>query len=159
MVIMKIASLALALMLGASPLLTHAQESGVVTDEQILIKQVQADKRAVYAKNLGLTDGESRAFWPVYDDYEAKSKKLDDRFAKLIDNYASSYDKMSDAEAAGILKEKMAIERDRMSLKQTYTAKIAKVLPAKKALRYAQLETRIETLIRSQVYGIIPLAR
>lgn len=156
---MRIAPLAVALFLSASPLLAQAQDSGVVTDEQILIKQVQSDKRAVYAKNLGMTDSESRAFWPVYDEYEAKSKKLDDRFAKLIDNYAASYDKMSDAEAAGILKEKMAIERDRMSLKQAYTAKIAKVLPAKKALRYAQLETRIETLVRSQVYGIIPLAR
>jgi hypothetical protein len=53
----------------------------------------------------------------------------------------------------------MAIEKERAALKQTYTKKIAKVLPAKKALRYAQLETRIETLIRRNVYSLIPLVR
>ena len=58
-----------------------------------------------------------------------------------------------------MLKTKMQIEKDRMALKQTYTQKIAKVLPAVKALRYAQLETRIENMIRRDVYGLIPLAR
>ena len=57
-----------------------------------------------------------------------------------------------------MLKEKMAIEKDRMALKQSYTQKIAKAIPAKKALRYAQVETRIENMIRRDVYGLIPLA-
>ena len=58
-----------------------------------------------------------------------------------------------------MLKTKMSIEKERMALKQAYTKKIAKVLPATKALRYSQLETRIENMIRRDVYGLIPLAR
>ena len=53
----------------------------------------------------------------------------------------------------------MAIEKEGAALKQKYTAKIAKVLPAKKALRYAQLETRVQNLIQRNVYSLIPLAR
>jgi len=45
-----------------------------------------------------------------------------------------------------------------MALKQSYTHRIAKAIPAKKALRYAQVETRIENMIRRDVYGLIPLA-
>ena len=45
-----------------------------------------------------------------------------------------------------------------MALKQTYTRRVARALPAKKALRYAQVETRIENMIRRDVYGLIPLA-
>jgi hypothetical protein len=56
-----------------------------------------------------------------------------------------------------MLRTKMTLEKDRMTLKQKYTKKIAKVLPANKALRYAQIETRIENMLRSGMYSLIPL--
>jgi hypothetical protein len=86
-------------------------------------------------------------------------KGYQDRLAANINNFAEKYDTLTDADAAAILKEKMAIEKGRAALKQKYTAKVAKVLPSKKALRYAQLETRIQVLIDRNVYGLIPLAR
>jgi len=158
---MRILPLALALGLAAiaSPLASHAQVQGVAADEQIVMKQVMTDKRAVYAKNLSLSESESRAFWPIYDEYEGKAKKLDDRFMTMLNDYAAKYETLTDADAASILKEKLAIEKDRIALKQAYTKKIATALPAKKALRYAQIETRIETMMRSQIYGLIPLAQ
>lgn len=156
---MRILALALLLTVTVStPLRAGAQELELVTDEQILLKRVMTDKRTVYAASLDLSDSESRAFWPIYDEYEAKVKKLDDRFLALVNRFAAEYDTLSDAEAAEMLKEKMTIENDRMALKQTYTRKIAKALPAKKALRYAQVETRIENMLRRDVYALIPLA-
>ena len=153
-------ALALAAVLASSfPALSHAQEQGTAADEQILLKQVMTDKRAVYARNLDMTGTESAAFWPIYDEYEAKVKKLDDRFIALVNEFAKKYDSLSDADATAMLKEKMDIEKERVALKQEYTRKIAKVLSPKKALRYAQLETRIETAIRGDVYSAIPLAR
>jgi hypothetical protein len=155
---MKIASLAAALLFTVSPLVAQAQDLGLATDEQILLKQVMTDKRAIYAKNLGLSDAESSAFWPVYDEYELKMKKLDDRFLALVNDFVAKYQTLTDADATVMLKEKMAIEKQREALKQTYTKKVAKVLPPVKALRYAQLETRIENMVRRDVYGLIPLA-
>ena len=162
---MKIARIVVTLMAlvgGTLPFAAYSQDEvpdqGLVADEQILLKQVMTDKRAVYANNLEMTGTESAAFWPVYDEYEAKLKKLDDRFLNLVNNYAAKYDTLTDAEATAGLKEKMAIESERADLKQKYTKKIAKILSPKKALRYAQLETRIEITLRSQVYSLIPLA-
>jgi len=139
--------------------LAQAQNAGLATDEQILLRQVNTDKKALYATNLGLTEEESAKFWPLYDEYEAKVKPLQDRLLANINSFAEKYDTLSDAEAAAILKEKMAIEKEREALKQKYTAKIAKELPPKKALRYAQLETRIQNMLARDIYGIIPLAR
>jgi hypothetical protein len=139
--------------------LAQAQDAGLATDEQILLKQVNTDKKAVYAQNLGLTESESAKFWPIYDEYEARLKPVQDRLLANINTFAEKYDTLTDAEAAVILKEKMAIEKEREALKQKYTAKIAKELPAKKALRYAQLETRIQVMLARDIYGIIPLAR
>jgi len=64
-------------------------------------------------------------------------------FVANVNRFAEKFDGMTDADAAAILKEKMAIEKDRAELKQTYTKKIEKVLPAKKALHHAPPETRI----------------
>lgn len=155
---MRFAPLAVALLLAAFPFASQAQDTGVSSDEQILLKEVMNNKRKVYADNLNLTETESYAFWPIYDEYEAKVKKLNDRFLALVNDYATKFDTMTDADAKAMLKEKMKIEKDRMDLKQDYTKKVEKVLPGKKALRYSQIETRLDILLRKDVYGIIPMA-
>jgi len=156
---MRFGPLAIALLVTTFTPLVQAQDAGLAADEQILLKQVMTDKKALIAANLGLTEEESTRFWPVYDDYEAKVKKVNDRLIANINRFAEKYDTLTDADATAILKEKMAIEKEREALKQTYTKKVAKVLPAKKALRYAQLETRIAILAQRNIYSLIPLAR
>ncbi len=110
-------------------------------------------------QNLELTGSESEKFWPIYDEYEAKVKKVNDRLLANINTFAEKYDTLTEDDAAAVLKEKMAIEKEREALKQTYTKKFAKVLPPKKALRYAQLETRISIMAQRNLYSLIPLAR
>jgi len=156
---MRFGPLALALLVTALPTLVLAQDAGLASDEQILLKQINTNKKSVYAENLGLTEEESAKFWPIYDEYEAKQKPLQDRFLANLNTFAEKYDTLTDEEAAAILKEKMAIEKEGAALKQKYTAKIAKELPPKKALRYAQLETRVQNLVTRNVYSLIPLAR
>jgi hypothetical protein len=69
---MRFGPLALALLMTASVPLAQAQDAGLATDEQILLKQVNTDKKALYAQNLGLTEEESAKFWPVYDEYRPR---------------------------------------------------------------------------------------
>jgi len=156
---MRFGPLAIAFLVTTLSPLVQAQDAGLATDEQILLKQVNTDKKALYANNLGLTEEESAKFWPIYDEYEAKVKPLQDRLLVNINEFVTKYDTLTDAEAAAILREKMAIEKEREALKQKYTAKIAKTLPDKKALRYAQLETRVQLMIGRDIYSMIPLAR
>jgi hypothetical protein len=156
---MKLASLALALIVAASPLVSVAQDASTSADEQILIKQIQTNRRGVYAEYMKLTEAESKAFWPIYDEYEAHRKKLADRYLAMVNDFAAKYDTLTDAQAADMLKERLAIERKRLELKARYTDRIAQVLPGRKALRYAQIESRIENLSQRNLYTIIPLAR
>ena len=160
---MRLVPLAFALFVTSLPLASSAQDSAPDTvptvDEQILLNKVMNDKRSVYAHNLNMTEAESKVFWPIYDEYEARVKKLDDRFIALVNEFAEKYDALTDKDAKSMLDEKMSIEAKRMALKQEYTRKVEHVLPPVKALRYSQLETRIEILVRRNVYGLIPLAR
>lgn len=156
---MRLAPLVFAFALTSLPVLSQAQDAGLATDEQILLTQVNTDKKKVYAEYLGLTEEESKKFWPIYDEYERAVKPYQDRLLANVNNFAEKYDTLTDADAASMLKEKMAIEKGREELKQKYTAKVAKELPPKKALRYAQLETRIQLLVGRNLYTLIPLAR
>jgi hypothetical protein len=160
---MRRITLAAAIVAVAVPLFASAQDQSaqlrsVRADEQIMLNQIMVDKRSVYTKALKLTDDESRAFWPVYDEYEAKVKTIDDRFVQLIDDYATKYSTMTDADARRMLAAKMKLDRERMDLQQAYTKKVARAVPAIKALRYAQLESRIDNELMHQVMLLVPLA-
>ena len=160
---MRISPLVVALVAIACPLLASAQDQSVQVqsiraDEQIILSRIMTDKRAIYTQAMRLTDEESRAFWPVYDEYEAKVKKIDDRFIRLVNDYAAKYSTMTDVDARGMLAAKMKIDWERMALQQAYTRKIGKAMPAIKALRYAQLESRIDNELQREVMQLIPLA-
>jgi hypothetical protein len=155
---MRIATVAMALVIAACPVVSTAQES-LVADEQIIIKQIQTDRRAVYADNLKLTDSESRAFWPIYDEYEASMKKITDQRLAMLDNYAAKYDTLTDADAAQMIASRMKLDKETLALKQKYARKIQKALPGVKALRYMQLQDRVDNVIAGEAYSIIPLAR
>jgi len=157
---MRLAPLAVLALLTALPLASQAKEKvSLNADEQVLIKQIQSDRRAISADNLGLTEAESAKFWPIYDEYEARRQKYEERYVAMVNDFAEKYDSLTDAQAEKILAERMDIERKQLELKEEFTKKIAKVLPGKKALRYAQIESRITNLLRRNLYSVIPLAR
>jgi hypothetical protein len=154
---MRIASLALALVVAASPLVSNAQQS-VKADEQIVIKQVQTDRRAILSANLGLTEEESRVFWPIYDQYEQDMKKITDQRLAMLDEYAAKYETLSDTDADGLLKKRYKLDEQATAIKVKYAKKIQKVLPSTKALRYVQLQDRIDNVIAGELLSLIPMA-
>ena len=157
---MRFVPLAFAVVLAtvASPELAQAQDS-VKADEQIILRQIQTDRRAVYAMNLELTDQESKAFWPVYDEFEAAMKKVTDARLELLNQYAAKYDALNDADAKQMLGRRMQLDKEAFALRQKYAKKVQQVLPSVKALRYVQLQDRIDNILAGNMYSMIPLAR
>ena len=102
-------------------------------DQWTAIQQVQADlkadRQAVVAANLPLTEGEAQAFWPAYKEYRGEVEKLGDRMAKLIAAYAANFETMTDAKADAFFNDLLAIDRDRLAVREKYVPKIRAVLP------------------------------
>ena len=57
----------------------RSQHSRINAEDQVLLSQIQADKPAVVLKSLELTDPESRAFTPIYDEYQDERKEIAER--------------------------------------------------------------------------------
>lgn len=127
------------------------------SDIQTLRADLQADRQAVVAENLGLTDAEAPAFWPVYREYRNEIEKVNDRSVKLIGDYAAKYDTMTDTDADAFFKEWLSIEKARADLRDKYVKKVRKVLPGKKAMRYFQIENKLDAVVNIGLVSQIPL--
>jgi len=136
-----------------------AQSTGTGSDIEVARAQLAADRKAIVAQNLPLTDQESAAFWPVYDDYRAQMKKINDRKVALIKSYAGSYNSLTDQQALDMLKESQDINKSELDLKSNYVDKFKKVLPPKKVARYYQIESKLDAIVNYGLARDIPLAQ
>jgi len=128
-------------------------------ENQALLSQIQTDKRAIVLKGLQLTDPESAAFTPIYDEYEAERKQLADRTVALLDKFVANYDSMTDDAARGILKDWLGLEDSRLDLTKKYAKRFEKVLPAPKVLRFVQIENKLDTAVEMEAVRLVPLAK
>jgi hypothetical protein len=141
----------------AAPRAASAQTVDRWTTIQQLQADLKADRQAVVAENLPLTEAEAQAFWPVYKSYRGDVEKVGERFGALIMAYASSFETMTDAKADAFFKDSLAIDRDRLTLRETYVPKVRAVLPAQKAARFFQIENKLDAIVNLSLAAEIPL--
>ena len=140
----------------ATPLLAQDKPAD---NNQLVLEKVKADKKLLVAENMQLTEGEAKAFWPVYESYQRDLGKINDRLVKLINDYAASYQTMTDAAATKLSDEAVAIEADRTKLAQSYLPKFRKVLPPTKVARYYQIENKVRAVVNYELAAEIPLVK
>jgi len=118
---------------------------------------VTADRKAVVVAELGLTDAEAKDFWPLYHEYRSAMDKITDDRLKLVLKYAQLYPNVPEAEAKEMLNTYTSTEQRHVEKRAAYLKKFGKVLPAAKALRFAQVETRLDLVIQLNLAATIPL--
>lgn len=126
---------------------------------QILRDKVKADKKLVVAANMELTDAEAKGFWPVYEAYQKDLQSLNERLKKAILSYADGYNNrtLTDAQAKQLASEAIAIDEQGIQMRKACSAKLASILPGKKAARYLQIENKVRAALRYELAGGIPL--
>lgn len=148
----------LAFALIVSPVCAQEKKADA-SNMEILREKIHADKKLVVAANMDLTDAEAKAFWPLYQEYQAKLIKNNERLGKLIVNYAENYNSMTNDIAQKLMKESLAVEKERMALKELYLPKFQKVVSAMKAARYFQIENKIQAIVQYELADSIPLMK
>ena len=146
----------LAVLLLAASTASAAGEAATA-DMQILRDTIRANKKALVAASLTLSDAEAAQFWPLYDRYQAEMTAVNDRLVKLIEEYTASYRTLSDEKALDLANQHLAIEEDRIKVKKTYLPQFAKVLPGKKVARLYQIENKVEVILKHDLAEEIPV--
>ena len=149
------ATLALAVLVLASPTLAQS----VNDDVELIRSVVQTERKAVVAKNMQLTEAESEAFWPVYNEYEQSMRKVNDKRVEVLRRLAAEYQTLTDEQAEALLKESFDFQQERVKVRRSFVKKFAKALPGKRVARFYQIDGKIDSIIDFDLARTVPLVR
>jgi len=118
---------------------------------------LKSEKKEMVKDVLELTDAQYKVFWPLYDAYMAEMKPFNTILVNTITEYMDKYDTMTDEDAERLYHNFLVVDESWVKLKKKYFKKMNKVLPAKKAVRYFQLENRLRSMVLSDLTIDIPM--
>jgi hypothetical protein len=135
-----------------------------VTDMQALRSAVRADKKALVASTLKLTNAEAKRFWPIYDNYQRVVDSTNQRRVVAVEGLIALDKPISDLYARTLANELIAADEAEIKARRTLHNRLmrgvpTRVLPPKKAARYLQLESKIRAVLAYDIAATIPLIR
>jgi hypothetical protein len=139
----------------------RAAESGRPAAPQInldlLRDTIRANRKALIAVNLALTDEEAAKFWPLYDRYQKEISAVGDRLAALVEDYITHFRDLSNEKASQLTGDYLAAEADRLQVRRAYLGEFAKILPGRTVARFYQIENKMDAVLRYDLAGTIPV--
>ena len=114
-------------------------------------------KRALVEKNLQLTPAEAKKFWPIYDEHQKELEKILRKQNRAMNDYIAAEASMTDANAKRLITTVVSTDGDEQHLREATLKRVLKVLPARKAARYMQLENKLRSVVRYDIADHIPL--
>lgn len=156
---MLVAVLAPCAMAADAPAKGPAPAPGAQSPADAFRQASRADKRALVERNMQLTAAEAKVFWPIYDDYQMKLDRIVQRQNRAILDYINAESTMTDANAKRIAREILASDADEQKLRERMFRRLSSKLPARKAVRYLQIENKIRTVDRYDVAERMALVR
>ena len=156
-VTMSLVRILIVLMLAVSVVPAVAAGEAEEANIEILRDTIRANKKALVAATLTLSDTEAAQFWPVYDRYQGELAAVHDRLVKLLEDYSASYKSLTDEKATELVGQYLSIDEDRAKLRRTYLPEISKTLPGRKVARFYQIENKIDAIQRYDLAAEIPV--
>ena len=131
-------------------------DDGDVGDARLLL---QAGREEIIRDEMRLTAGEDTAFWPVYDRYQSELMKVRNRYAVLLTDYVQAYRSgtVSAEFADQLIDDFLDIQSDILKIKKKHLKDFRKILPARKAARFYQLENKMDAELEGQLSLVVPL--
>jgi hypothetical protein len=124
-----------------------------------LRQDLRTDKRGVVERNMQLTAEEAAKFWPIYDEYQRDIDRIAQRQNRAIIDYINTEHAMTDENAKRIEREILKADAAEQDLRERVLRKLLRALPARKAVRYMQIENKIRILQRYDIAERISLVQ
>ena len=137
----------------------HENESDKDRQLALFRKDIRSTRKQIIASNLDLAETEAAKFWPVYEQYAADLGKIDEDRATIVKEYAEAFGSVSDDQADNLIRRWLDTDIAAAQLRQKYVPIVRKVLPAKKAATFFQIDRRVSMMIDVQIMSQIPLVQ
>ena len=114
------------------------------------------EKKELVQVYMTIPEAKSAKFWELYDVYETSRKKLGQERIKLIEAYATNYEKLDNKKATELMTKKLAWADKYTKFQQSYFTKFSAIIGGLEASKFIQLEDYIENSIRLAIQEDIP---
>jgi Spy/CpxP family protein refolding chaperone len=114
------------------------------------------EKRAIVSDYMKLTPEEATAFWPLYDEYQNEYKELGKERINILIDYANNLATLTNEKADELVTRMKKNNRALDDLQYKYYKKMKKVITPLRAAQFLQLDSYIQTMIKSDVQNNIP---
>jgi len=150
---------AIVLLLTTAASLAQEKQPLVTLDNELEAarKLMATERKLVLAGELVLTPDESKAFWPVYNEYAEERRAIGDAEVRLISDFAENYQNMSDEFAERMLNDHLDIQSRALKLRRQYVKRFRKVLPPIKVAKLYQVENKLDAVVDYQLASQLPM--
>ncbi len=128
---------------------------------QAYIDLLRTDVRQQKAEMMGavmqLSAADAAKFWPIYEQYDEELAKLNDQRVANIQEYASSYDQMTDEKADELIQKAMSYRKQRAELLAKTYESVKQTLGGVTAARFVQVEEQLLLIIDLQIDSSLPV--
>lgn len=136
---------------------TETQKKNVQEYIELLRSNVRQQKAEIMGSMMALDISQSAKFWPIYNEYDGELTKLNNQRLANIQNYASSYDDMTDAKANELVQNAFEYRKQRAELLAKYYDRVKNSLGGVQAARFVQIEEQLLEIIDLQLASSLPI--
>ncbi len=123
----------------------------------LLRSDVRQQKAEVLGAVMQLSAADAAKFWPIYTEYDAELTKLNDLRVANIQEYARTYDQMTDGKADELIRKALEYRKQRPELLAKYYERVKQALGATTAARFIQVEDQLLSIIDLQIDSALPI--
>jgi Spy/CpxP family protein refolding chaperone len=136
-----------------------AQDKAAALTSEQWMQKIQSDRTGLVMRSLELTPAESKAFTPLYEKFQKELAPSRREQGRAILDFVNADGKLSDANAQRLATQVLAADREQARLHEKHFKELLKVLPARKAARYIQIENKLDAVVRYETAKAIPLVQ
>lgn len=136
---------------------TQQARRAAASDHDLMKLDLRANRSVIVAEMMPLSASEAEAFLPVYLDYDTELQNIWNERLKLIAQYASEYDGITDAQAGALAVAMLDIDGDLVKLRKKYYRQFENAVGGRAAARFLQVDRRLNNLLELQASQSIPL--
>jgi hypothetical protein len=129
------------------------------SQQQLDIAAAKAERKAVVGQNMNMTAEQAKVFWPLYNAYEQRMDRIEDRHILELKNYVASYNSLTDESANQKLDEVLAIQQARVETQKEYVPRFRAALPGVLVTRFFQIDHKMRAMIQCNIAQMVPLAQ
>ena len=136
---------------------THKPKPDANTAFEVQHDIREAERRAIVASNLRLSEDESTKFWPIYDAYRNKVKDQEKAGFGLLQRIAKTFGNVPQDEAVAMVTQALDIESTVQNIRNEHLLELQNIIEGTKLFRYFQIDARLNAIFKFQLTKKIPL--